>query len=204
MTSRSLLAWPSVAVLALALVACSPTVTPGPTPSDTLTTTPTPSETPSPEPTTVTQEITLPRDCTDIFTASFIAQMDAWAMPLNHEGITMFSTQLIQGQSALARVPVLACTWGAPSDVGIATSVAIVTEEQATTIINEAVTNGYECGPVSAVEVRCDIFESGESEFGDYIWGEEHVFRGNAWVSTSYLNFDIGNYTNDIVTALWW
>ena len=81
--------------------------------------------------------------------------------------------------------------------------IALVSPAQSAAIIADATANGFTCDVVSDVETRCTIFESGTSELGDYIWGEEHVLRANAWIGTSQLNFELGDYTDNIVHSLW-
>ncbi len=202
MKTRAHLVWAPALVLALALTGCGPAASPEPSPTPTESvTTPPPSEEPSPEP--PSEDIALPRDCTDVFSLAFISEMESYYMPLNHPDVLMEPTRLVQGQSVLAREPALHCTWGAPSEVGVATVIALVSPAQSAAIIADARANGFTCGPVSDVETRCTIFESEEDEFGLYIWGEEHVLRGNAWIATSQLNFDLGSYTDNLVLSLW-
>lgn len=194
-------------VLALALVGCGPSGTPTETPTPSPSTAP-PTEEPTPEPTEteepVSQDIALPAACEEVFSSAFITQLEDANYPLNHPDVGMPPTQLIAGQSALASVPALHCTWGAPSETGITTVVAVVSQAQSDAIRNEAVSSGFTCGAPSDVEYRCVIEEVDEtSELGTMRWGEQHVFRGNAWIGTAWLNFDMFGYTDHIVSQLW-
>lgn len=185
-------------VLALLLSGCGGPGTP--------TTEPTPSATPTPEPTEepVSQDIALPTSCEQAFSTDFVHMMEAAYYPLNYPGITMPPTELVAGQSALATVPALHCTWGAPSDTGISTAIALIGPAQADAIRAEALAAGFTCGPRSDVEHHCLLEEVDDtSEMGPVRWGEQHVFRGNAWIVSGWLNVDMFGYHNHIVSQLW-
>lgn len=196
-------------VTTLSLAGCSSAQTPPPSETPTGPVTPSPTETVAPTPTASPEDIALPTNCEDIFSADWVARLSEWELPLNDPAITMEPTQIEAGLDLLASsAPRLRCTWGAPGDVGVVTTVMQVTQAQIQSVLTEAgTTPGFACAPVSSVEERCDYFESGSDELGDYIKGEEHVFRGNIWVATGYLNVPIDiatpTYTDGIVAKLW-
>ncbi len=168
-----------------------PPVGPAPSPSEEVTLAPPP-------------EIELPADCREIFDEAFISEMEAAHLPLNDPGITMRSTELELGGEILATEPSLRCTWGLPSEVGIATTIALVTSEQRGGLIAEAEANEFACEPRTADEVRCSISVREEDpDWGAYAHGAEYALRGNSWVATQWLNVEIPGYTDDIVAALW-
>lgn len=191
------------AVAVLALTGCSSLTIPGQTPEPSLV----PPTGPAPSPTQshvlVTDEIDLPRDCATLFDEDFIQMMEEGHAPLNDPGLSMSSTSLERGQALLATHEHLRCTWGVPSEVGMATTVMIVSNEKAQAVMEEAAGGDFLCGTISATERRCDFYETGASEMGGYSWGEEHVWRGNAWIATRWLNLDVPGYTDGIVAALW-
>ncbi|QLD11042.1 hypothetical protein [Microbacterium oleivorans] len=203
---------PVVAAVALLATGCATPVggaaTPDPTqtsvtPSAEPSTSPTaePAETETPAP---TDEIALPASCDDVFVGDLRATLDAEIAPLNDPGVTMYSTENADALTVLeSGVPTLRCTWGRPSDRGIATTVAIVSSEQAATVSDALSAAG---------------FESEEASDGDYFrtsqqmlsmdeelveLGETHFLRGNAWISTRWINYGPSSYTPGIVSALW-
>lgn len=181
-------------------MADTPEETPTPRPSLSPPLTPSPSATLTPVP----EVIELPEDCGSLFDEDFIAEMESTGLPLNDPGITMTSTELTAGLTLLENEASLRCTWGVPSEVGLATTIALVTEAQADSIIAEAEMEDFECSTVSWSETRCTfVFRDDDADFGAVAHGEEHVLRGNAWIATRWLEVEIPGYTDDIVAKIW-
>lgn len=175
---------------------------PGGSPSVVPPTAPAPS--PSAQPTLVSDAIDLPEACAPLFDEAFIADMSEAALPLDDPGLTMDSTLLPSGLEYLQTEPSLRCTWGMPSDVGMATTITLLPVSEHGVILADAAANGFTCESVSATERRCVLRVAEEDpEFGAYAYGEEHVLRGNAWIATHWLNIELPDYTDDLVAALW-
>lgn len=207
----------TAAALMLALTGCagsgepSPSGDPGGSPSVVPPTAPAPS--PSEEPTLASDDIELPGDCAQLFDAAFIAQMDAVGLPLNDPGLTMGATFAEAPLALLDEIPTLRCTWGMPSEVGVATHVSIVSPEQRAELLavyetgfdldgTPAVFDCVELGP----ETRCGFTRTETDQDGaGWALGEAQVFRGNAWITTAWLNTDAAGdaYLDSITTALW-
>lgn len=208
--SRSSAAVLAVTVAALLLTACAPE--PGePTPSATS---PRPAATESASPGTSTptpsntaaegDEIALPAACEDIYSAEMLASLNAQAPPLNDPGVTMHSTQTAELLEILnSGIPTLRCSWGMPSEFGLATNVSIVDAGRAAAILGALQVSGFGCveqdgGTICRIEQkRIDLDDS------EVTLGETHFVRGNGWVSTAWINFAPEGYTEDIVDTLW-
>ena len=201
---------PVVAAVALLATACATpaggAATPAPsesaaTPSPTLT----PSETPSPvETRSTTDDISLPSSCDELFTGDLRATLDAEIAPLNDPGVTMYSTENAEALTVLeSGVASLRCTWGRPSDRGIATTVSLVSAAQADLIADALSTAGFGSEEASGgVYFRTSQqMLSMDEEVVDL--GETHFLRGNAWVSTRWVNYGPDSYTPGIVAQLW-
>src|SRR6187402_2190494 len=130
-----------MALVALSLAGCapepsSPSATAPASPSSAQTPAPTASE-PSPSATAAADasNIALPAECEQIYSPQMLASLTEAAPPLNHPELTMLSTQnaeLLEIQHS--GVPTIRCTWGAPSEFGLATNVSIVDAAQSAAI----------------------------------------------------------------------
>lgn len=191
----------SVALLA-ALTGCRPEPVDTPTPTESSTSAPAPtgSSTPTPEP---VADIELPESCEAAYSAEVRAQFEDEGMPLNDPGLTMLSTELVDALELMDTVPTLRCTWGVASEVGIATNISIVTDEQRDMLETAYAGRGLACEPVTddPAQTRCSA-ETVVGE-GDGARGELEIFRGNVWVTTMWLNIDVDGYADDIVASLW-
>lgn len=190
----------AVAALVVLLTGCQPE--PLPTDEPTLEPSPTPSVSESlpVEP----EEIALPADCGEVFSEGFTADLESANLPLNDPGLTMPSVYLTEAVDLLETLPSLRCTWGTPSEVGIATTVALVTPAQASALIAEAEANDFTCTAVTAEETRCAFaLEGGDDEFGTFRQGGEYVLRDNVWIATQWLNVEIPEYADHAVAMIW-
>ena len=130
----------AAAALCLGLVGCQPEPVPtsAPTPSASASASPSPSPTGSPSPTETAQageEIALPTACEQLYSPAMLAALQQ-RVPLNDPGITMTSTQNVGALEILTSgIPTLRCTWGAPSETGLATNVSIVDPAQSAAVV---------------------------------------------------------------------
>jgi len=198
-------------VLVAVLAACSPepgpTATPSPIPSTPGgTASATPSGTPSGTPTPIATDepgasIELPGACEDIYSDALLATLSE--LPMNDPGVTLLSTEMASGLEILETAPTLRCTWGAPSEFGLATNVTVVDAEQAQTLEQSMRDAGMTCAEYEQ-GTMCRI-ETEHLQEDDVVAkiGETHYLRGNGWVSTHWINFAPEGYTEDIVATLW-
>lgn len=190
----------AVAALALGLSGCAPEPRVEPTPEGSAAS-PSPSSTASPsaDPTPTTA---LPADCGEIYSADMRALLESEVPPLNDPGISMLSTQNATLLELLDTVPTLRCTWGAPSEVGLATNVSVVDAGQAATVADALVAAGFGCDDADGATV-CRIEQRGVTlEDTEYVRGETHALRGDLWVATGWLNISPEGYTEDILATL--
>jgi len=194
--------------LSLGLVGCQPEPSPSATPSRSQASpSPSPSmSTPTPTPSETAQtgaDIELPTACEQLYSPAMLASLQQRG-PLNDPGVTMTSTQTVGALEILASgIATLRCSWGAPSETGLATNVSIVDHTQSAAVLDSLAGAGFACDPVEGGTV-CR-FEKSMIDLDDNIvvLGEEHVLRGNAWVSTATINFAQDGYTEDIIATLW-
>lgn len=210
------------AVLLIALSGCKADPVPGQTPaasgastpsaSASITPTPapsasaTPSTTPSPTPTPTAAPFALPGDCAAIYSPAMLSTLQADGGPLNDPGLSMGATNVEAAYAVLEQATAagesLRCTWGVPSEVGLATQVSVVDGGQADAVITALQSHGLTCDAYQSGTLCRIVVESSEEE-GGHVWGETHFLEGNAWVATSWINFGPVGYTEDIVTTLW-
>ncbi|GAA1468559.1 hypothetical protein [Microbacterium thalassium] len=203
--------WRSAAVLVLAGGLClagtgcqpepAPTPTPTSTPSAAATTavtqTPTPIETEKPQD-------ALPASCEDAYSAGMLATLTQQIPPLNDPGVTMLSTQNVDLIELLdSGIPTIRCSWGGPSEYGMATNISIIDAGQSQAVLTTLQSTGFACqtyadGWLCSIEERGITFDDQE-----YSNGEFHYVSDGAWVATSWLNFDATGVTEDIVQHLW-
>jgi hypothetical protein len=195
-------------LLCLGLVGCQPEPVPGPSASASSSASPVASSTvtPTPTPTESAQageEIGLPTACEQLYSASMLASLQQRG-PLNDPGVTMTSTQNVGALEILTSgIPTIRCTWGAPSETGLATNVSIVDAAQSAAISDALLNAGFACEPIDGGTV-CRLEETVITQDDDQVvLTETHVLRGNAWISTATINFESVGYTEDIVATLW-
>ena len=120
--------------------------------------------------------------------------------PLNDPGVTMTSTEVVEGLEVLdSGAATLRCSWGVPSDFGLATNITITTPAQVTVLVDAMRNHGFSCAEAGK-QTRCERTETFTDPAG--ATGETHVLRGNVWVATHWLNFAPAGYTEDIVAQL--
>lgn len=201
---RTLACLIAAAALGLALTGCKPEPAPSATP--TVGASPSASAGATAEPTATPEagaDITLPSTCEQLYSPAMLATLQGLG-PLNDPGVTMTSTQNVDSLELLASgVPTIRCSWGLPSESGMATNVTIVDAEQSAALSAALAEAGFGC----ASELGGTVCRSAQSMVNqdDQIaeLTETHVLRGNAWVSSYTINFDVPGYTEDVVGALW-
>ena len=197
-----------VALTTLAAVAtgCAPepAATPSSSPSVTLKD-PTPGPSVTPIETDKPQAgFEVPAACEQIYSAAMLAQLQSANPPLNDPGVTMLSTEnadlleIIHGGA-----PTLRCSWGQPSEVGLATNVTAIDGDQSTAILAALPAAGFGCEALGDGTV-CRIEQKGVTlDDQEYTRGETHYIGGGGLVSTAWINFAPEGYTEDIVETLW-
>ena len=198
---------------ALLVTACAPEpgeTSPTPTspgPSATASASPTQAATPAPTPSATAasdDEIALPAACEDIYSAAMLASLNAQAPPLNDPGVTMHSTQNAQLLEILTSgIPTIRCSWGGPSEYGLATNVSIIDAGQSAAVLGALQESGFGCADYDGGTI-CRIQQKRINLDDDEVTlGETHFVRGNGWVSTAWINFAPEGYTEDIADTLW-
>ena len=133
-----------------------------------------------------------------------LATLNAQSPPLNDPGVTMLSSQnaeLLEIQTS--GIPTLRCSWGRPSESGLATNVSIVDPGQSAAILAALQGSGFGCaeqdgGTICRIEQkRIDLDDN------EVTLGETHFVRGNGWISTAWIDFAPEGYTEDIAHTLW-
>ncbi len=159
---------------------------------------------PSATPTAPAAVLELPASCEDIYSADMLAALNAQNPPLNDPGVTMFSTQNADALDLLGSgIPTLRCTWGTPSEYGLATNVSIVDADQAAALLQSLQEQGFGCADADGGTV-CAIEQQVLSQDDSIVHiGEEHLLRGNGWVSTRWIDFHPDGYLDAISATLW-
>jgi hypothetical protein len=198
----------AAAALCLGLVGCQPEPVPtsAPTPSSSSSPSPSPSLTGSPSPTETAQageEIALPTSCEQLYSPEMLAALQQ-RVPLNDPGVTMTSTQNVGALEILTSgIQTLRCTWGAPSETGLATNVSIVDPAQSAAVVDALAGSGFTCEPIDGGTV-CRFERTVITQDDVQVsLTETHVLRGNAWVSTATVDFEAEGYSEDMVATLW-
>jgi hypothetical protein len=193
-------------LLCVGLVGCQPEPAPGPSASASTSASASPTATPTPTPTEPPQageEIGLPAACEQLYSAAMLASLQQRG-PLNDPGVTMTSTQNVGALEVLTSgIPTIRCTWGAPSETGLATNVSIVDPAQSAAISDALLNAGFACEPIDGGTV-CRFEQTVITQDDDQVLlTETHVLRGNAWVSTATIDFESVGYAEDVVATLW-
>ncbi|WP_224752197.1 hypothetical protein [Microbacterium helvum] len=217
MTGRIRMPRLAVGVAALLLVAgaatgCRPE--PGPTGTSTPVDTPSSSptlqiKTPTPDPSVSPTDkpqagFEIPQACEEIYSAAMLAQLQSANPPLNDPGVTMLSTEnadlleIVHGGATTLR-----CSWGKPSEYGLATNVTVIDGQQAADLPPVLQAAGFGCEPLGGGTV-CRIEQSGVTlDDVPYSRGETHYVGDGALVTTAWINFAPEGYTEDVVATLW-
>ena len=191
-------------VLCLALAGCRPEPVPRAAPSTSSPATATATATPTPTETAQADEaIELPTACEQLYSPAMLASLQERG-PLNDPGVTMTSTQNVEALELLTSgIPTIRCSWGAPSETGLATNVSIVDAAQSAAVSDALVNAGFACEPLDGGTV-CRFEQTVITQDDDQVLlTETHVLRANAWVSTATINFESEGYSEDIIATLW-
>ncbi len=196
----------ALSIATLALAGCQPEPTPSASASPTATASaePSPTATASPTPTLGPDDIALPADCDSIYSPAMRAALEAADPPLNDPGLTLGSSQIVEALELLdSGIPTLRCTWGVPSEQGLATNVSLIAQEQAQELVVAFQAVGFLCDPVANGTLCALERTTIDLDDNQVSLGESHFFRGNGWVSTSWVGFIVDGYTEDIAATLW-
>ena len=209
MRAGALVAAAGIALAALTVAGCAPepstpAATASVSPSSAQTPSPSASEQPSPSATAAADDIALPAACEQLYSPQMLASLTAQAPPLNDPGLTMLSTQNAELLEILhSGLPTIRCSWGAPSEFGLATNVSIVDGAQSAAIATALHNAGFGCEQqLSGTICRTDqtVISQDDTQVR---MGETHFLRGNGWVSTAWIDFAPTGYTEDIAATLW-
>lgn len=188
-----------VAGVTIGATGCAPD--PDPRPS---TATPTTTATPTPTPTPTEEPAALPGSCEQAYSASMLATLEAEVPPLNDPGISMLSTENTVALEILeSGIATVRCTWGPPSERGIATNVSLVTAEQSAVIAAALLDAGFSESPFAEGTIYRIAREMIDQDDQVVSLGETHYLGAGGWVSTRWINVDPDGYTEDIVTTVW-
>ena len=196
-------------VLALAAVTavatgCLPEPEPGATPTTTDavatgTATPTPTTTAAPE-----DSFAFPADCAAVYTPQMLTALEADVPPLNDPGTTMASTEVVAAIEILTGAEqTIRCSWGPPSERGMATNVTIVTSAQSQTIADALVNEGFSTEELDGGALHRIEREMLTLDDDIVTLGETHYLRDDVWVSTRWIDVNPDGYTQAIVASLW-
>lgn len=211
LTTRVLSAATAAIVVTCALAGCAPVGPGAVAPSVTAsagasasTSVPAASPTTSPTASSTTEPLVdLPAECTAIYSAGMLAMLEQQNPPLNDPGVTLYSTDQASLLELLQTLPTLRCSWGRPSEYGLATNVSILDRDQSAVVEQTVRSAGFGCEQADGAQI-CRIEERGVTlDDVEFVRGETHALRGNLWVSTVWINFAPEGYTEDIVQTVW-
>ena len=152
---------------------------PEPRPADTPTATPSPSApTPKPVPTPIETNLPdadfeLPEHCEDIYSDGMLAALNSANPPLNDPGVTMNSTQNVDALELLTSgIPTIRCSWGQPSESGLATNVSVVDAARTAAMLEALRAAGFGCetiwdGTLCRIEQRTVNLDDEEVALGE-------------------------------------
>ena len=191
--------------LCLGLVGCRPEPSPSASPSTEASVSPSPSS-PTPTPSESTPpgtDIELPTACEQLYSPAMLAALQARG-PLNDPGVTMTSTQNVGALEILTSgIPTIRCSWGAPSETGLATNVSIVDAAQSAALLDSFTNAGFACQPTEGGTV-CRFSRPWSIRTTRMVWlGETHVLRGQRLGLHGDDRLRTEGYTEDIVATLW-
>lgn len=146
----------------------------------------------------------VPDECELIYSPEMLASLNATNPPLNDPAVTLRSTDnaelldIIEGGAATLR-----CSWGKPSQQGLATNVTAIDAEQGEAVVAALTDAGFGCEPLGDGTV-CRIEQRGVTlDDEEFTRGETHYIGDGALVTTAWINFSPDGYTEDIVATLW-
>ena len=191
-----------LAAVALTATACVPE--PASSASSSPSSSPT-SAAPSPSPTpTGEPDAALPQACSDIYSATMLATLQSDVAPSNDPGVTMLSSQNVEALDMLASgIPTLRCTWGTPSERGIATNVSQIDAAQSSTLRDALLQAGFSEEPFADGEIYRIQQDMIDQDDQVVTLGEAHFLGDGGWVSTRWINAEVPGYTEDVVATLY-
>ncbi len=201
-----LLAAGAAAAVAFSLAACQPEPVPSGSaepdgtmaePTETVESTPTPTP-------TETDAFVLPSSCEEIYSADMRATLEADNPPLNDPGVTMYSSEnAVVLELIDSGAPTLRCTWGTPSDYGLATNITLIDDAQGEEIAAELSAAGFSSEDVAVGSIHRIEQRGITLDDEPYTLGETHVIGDGAIITTRWINFAPEGYSEDIIATLW-
>jgi hypothetical protein len=204
--SRGAAAVAAIAILTVGLLGCQPEPSPSASPADTTSASPTAS---LPSPTPIETQLpdaafALPTSCEQLYSPAMLASLNEANPPLNDPGVTMTATQNVDALELLnSGIPTLRCSWGQPSETGLATNVSVIDAAQSEALRGALVNAGFACEPWAGgtlCHTEQTVIDQDDTEV---TIGETHYLEGGGWVSTATIDFAPDGYTEDIVATLW-
>lgn len=198
----------AVVVIAVALAGCRPEPEPSTSSSAAPSRSATPSASGTPSPTATTPPtadgLMLPDTCDGIYTPAMLATLNADVAPLNDPGTTMVSSENVVALEVLeSGAPTIRCTWGPPSERGIATNVTVVSPDQSAALATAFTESGFgatELDGGTLYEIQRETVTLDDELVS---LGESHYLRGDGWISTRWINVHPEGYTPAIAVAVW-
>lgn len=150
------------------------------------------------------QSDALPASCSDIFSEGMkqtvrgagLTLNPSWSVEQPSHGLSITESSL---RDQLAALPQLKCRWLGPEgggEVGIETTIAVVTDSQGSTVNSRLASLGYT--PLSELGGVRYVWERGPTADSD-AYGESHIVVGGLWFATHWLAYGPNGYTADVV-----
>src|SRR3546814_4949677 len=130
------------------------------------------------------------------------AMLEGDGLPLNDPGVTMYSTENATLLEILETLPTLRCTWGVPSEVGLATNISLVDAQQSAAVSDALIADGFACEDADGATI-CRIEQRGVTlDDNEFARGETHALLGGLGVATGWLNIAPEGDTEDILATV--
>lgn len=201
---RTLVAGAAALLVTGMLTACVPEPVPTSSVSAPMPTVVSPSPTASESSEPGGDELAVPAACEELYSPEMLATLQAEIPPMNDPGTTMLSTENAEAIAIIeSAAETIRCSWGPPSERGIATNVTIITPEE-----RDALFTSFEQAGFSAEDYASGTIHRIQQEMitlDDELvtLGETHYLSGNGWVSTRWIQYVPEGYIEDIVASLW-
>lgn len=195
----------ALGVVALVTAGCAPE--PSPTTSRSGSAQPTNTSSASPSATSAPdsdEALALPASCDALYSPAMRATLDADVPPLNDPATDLVSTENTLGLEILgSATETIRCSWGPPSERGLATNVTVITDEQRDELSAAFAQSGFSTEDLAGGTIHRIEQEMITQDDELVTKGEIHYLRGDGWVSTRWINVQPDGYTEDIVASLW-
>jgi hypothetical protein len=143
----------------------------------------------------------LPASCSELYSDAMLGKLDGLALSLNPDWVVTTEPGPPAAEPVLTAILTSAanldCYWvpaEGPSNVGIATSVTAVSEQQAQTVEATLTSEGY-----TVIEELGSRRFVREFSGPDGASGFSHIVRDGVWFATQWTNAPVTGYTADMV-----